>query len=95
MIKGIKVSSSLPLTQLLFVDYVVLFGVGTLEEWKDFDEILVVFSSASGMCISMEKSSFLYSEVEEEILSGISRFIPYKMDPIMANFKYLGYFLKP
>ena len=66
----------------------VLFGVGTLEEWQDFDEILVVFSSASGMCISMEKSPFLYSEVEEEILSGISVFSPYKMDPIMAGFKY-------
>ena len=89
MIKGIKVSSSLSLTHLLFVDDVVLFGVGTLEEWKDYDERLVVFSSDSSMCINMEKSPFLYSEVEEEILSVISVFIPYKMDPIMAGFKYL------
>ena len=77
MIKVIKISSSLALTRLLFVDDVVLFGVGTLEEWKAFNEILVVFSSASGMCISVEKSSFLFSEVEEEILNGISSFMPY------------------
>ena len=58
LIKCMKISSSLVLTHLFFVDNVVLFGVRTLEEWKDFDEILAVFSSASGMCISVEKSFF-------------------------------------
>ena len=73
----------------------VFFGIGTLEEWKAFDEILAVFSSASGMCISVEKSPFLYNEVEEEIQNGISIFMPYKMDLIMMGFNCLGYFLKP
>ena len=44
LIKGINISSSLSLTHLLFIDDVVLFGVGTVEEWKAFDEILAVFS---------------------------------------------------
>ena len=40
IIKGIKVSSSLALSHLLFVDDVVLFGIGTLDEWKAFDVLL-------------------------------------------------------
>ena len=35
-IQGIKISCSLSLNHLLFVDDIILFGVETLEEWKDF-----------------------------------------------------------
>ena len=55
-IRGIKISVSMYLTHLLFVDDVVLFSMGTLEEWMAFKVILDTFCSASGMCISIEKS---------------------------------------
>ena len=35
-IKGIKILSQLFLTHLLFVDDVILFGLGTFEEWIAF-----------------------------------------------------------
>ena len=95
MIQGIKISSILALIHLLFVDDVVLFGVGTLKEWWAFDVILALWSSASSMCISVEKSSFMFSEVEDEVLNNISEIMPFKMDPIMVGFRYLGYFFKP
>ena len=95
LIRGIKISPSLTLTHLLFVDDVILLGTGTLLEWMAFDVILGTFCKASGMCINMEKSVFLFNNVDTDILHDISRFMPYKMDPLSTGFKYLGFFLKP
>ena len=95
VIRGIKSSSTLALTHLLFVDDVILLGTGTLLEWMAFDAILSTFWKASGMCISMEKSILLFDNVDNDILLDISGFMPYKMDPLTTGFKYLGYFLKP
>ena len=47
------------------------------------------------MKISLEKSCFLFNNVEEDIRLDIARVLPYKMEPITSGFKYLGYFLKP
>ena len=95
LIRGIKISPSLALTHLLFVDDVILLGSGTWLEWTDFDVILSTFCKASGMCISVDKSCFLFNHVDEDILGGIACVLPYKMEPIVSGFKYLGYFLKP
>ena len=94
-IKGFEYSPSLSLTHLLFVDDVVLFGIGTLEEWMAFEVILDNFWSASGMCISIDKSGFLFNELDEGVLNNILHYLPYKVDPIHMGFKYLGYFIKP
>ena len=95
LIKGIKITSSLALTHLLFVDDVILLGSDTLSEWMAFDVILNTFCKASGMCFSLEKSSFLFSNLDVDVGADIARFMPYKMDPITTGFKYLGYHLKP
>ena len=95
LIRGIKISPSLALTHLLFVYDVILLGSGTLLEWIAFDVILNTFCKASGMCISIDKSCFLFNIVDEGTLGDIARVLPYKMEPIVTGFKYLGYFLKP
>ena len=68
---GIKISSTLALTHLLFVDDMILIGSGTLPEWIAFDVILSTFCKASGMSISVDKSSFLYNNVDLGILGDI------------------------
>ena len=95
LIKGIKISSSFALTHLLFVDDMILLGIGSLSEWMAFDVILSKFCKASGMCISIDKSCFLYNNVDIYIRSEISKALPYKMESITTGFMYLGYFLKP
>ena len=55
LIRGIKISTTLALTHLLFVDDVILLGTGTLHEWMAFEVILSTFCKASGMSISLEK----------------------------------------
>ena len=67
-IKGIKISARLFLTHLLFVDDVILFGFGSLEEWRAFKDILDTFCEASGMSININKSSFLHNDLGEDIL---------------------------
>ena len=83
------------LTHLLFVDDVILFGLDTFDEWRAFDVLLDTFCAASGMCISLEKSGFLFNDLELEVQTSIQCFLPYKMDPISNGFKYLGYYIKP
>ena len=47
------------------------------------------------MYIGLDKSSYIYNEMDEEVLDKISALLPYKMGPIQVGFKYLGYYLKP
>ena len=94
-IKGIKISSHLFLTHLLFVDDVILFGLGTYEEWIAFKVILDTFCEASGMCINLEKSYFLHNDLDAALLGRITGLLPYRFAHLNQGFKYLGYFLKP
>ena len=50
-IRGIKISPQLSLTHILFVDDVIMFGIGTFEEWMAFKVIIDIFCEASGMQI--------------------------------------------
>ena len=77
-------------THLLFVDDVILLGSGTLSEWMAFDVILITLCKASRMNISMDKSCFLYNNVDVCIRLDVARALPYKMEPITTSFKYLG-----
>ena len=94
-IKGFQLSQDLSITHLLFVDDVLLFGIATVNEWCAFKEALDLFCSVFGMVASMEKSSFLFQNVDVGTQCQIAQFLPYRMDPIQIGFKYLGFFLKP
>ena len=47
------------------------------------------------MLISSEKSSFLFNDIDDDTRRNITDLLPYKMEPIIKGFKYLGYRLKP
>ena len=89
-IKGIKISHHLSLTHLLFVDDVILFGLGILEEWLAYKAILDSFCEASGMCINVNKSSFLHNELSLDTIHSITDILPFKVDDIRKGFGYLG-----
>ena len=55
-IKGFQYSSNLTITHMLFVDDVILFGIGTISECRAYKEDLDLFCSAMGMTVSLEKS---------------------------------------
>jgi hypothetical protein len=58
-IEGVLVATGIRLTHLLFVDDVILFGKGTLLEWRVIKEALDLFCNAIGMSFSSQKSLFL------------------------------------
>ena len=94
-IRGINISPQLFLTHLLFVDDVILFGLGFFEEWMAFKVILDTFCEAFGMHINMEKSCFLHNDLDTDLLRRITGLLPYIFEHINHGFNYLGYFLKP
>ena len=94
-ISGIKLSPSLAFSHLLFVEDAILFGMGILEKWKAYKEILDLFCVASEMRINLEKFTFLSNNISEDTSKAITDILPYKMDLIDKGFKYLGFRLKP
>jgi hypothetical protein len=92
---GIKVAKGAIISYLLFVDDVVILGVGSVEEWLELKKLLTSFCLASGMEINCQKSCFLAHNMEEELLGRLEEIfeIPIKiLDHVM---KYLGFLLKP
>ena len=51
-------------------------GTGTLLEWAAFDVILETFCKASGMRISIDKSCFLYNNIDTVNLLDIAKVLP-------------------
>ena len=94
-LKGIVISSELVLTHILLVDDVVVFDHGLLEEWRCFKSIIDLFSAPSGMLVNIEKSSFLFNNLNSMLIDDLKGLLHYKMDPIEVGFKYLGYWVKP
>ena len=47
------------------------------------------------MEINADKSSFLFNNIEQPTRQQIFNLMPYRMEPIAAGFKYLGFYLKP
>ena len=58
LIKGVKIFGSIYLTLTLFVDDVMIFGNGCLDEWSHIKVLLEIFCRSFGMCFSLTKSCF-------------------------------------
>ena len=65
-IKGFQYSSNMSITHLLFIDDVILFSIGTINEWIAYKDALDFFCLVTGMTVSLEKSSFLYQNVDAD-----------------------------
>ena len=67
-IRGIRLSSTLSITHILFVNDVVLFGHGSYVEWLQLRHIVDLFCAATCMAISCDKSAFLYHNIVSGLL---------------------------
>ena len=95
LIRGIRISPSLTLSHLLFVDDVILMGSGTLQDWLAFEVLLDTFCKASGMRINSDKSCMLYHNFDDSCLNDFKAVLPYKMHTLQSGITYLGFQLKP
>jgi hypothetical protein len=94
-IKGIKVAGSFNLTHLLFVDDVIFFGIGTLQEVKKYTEILDLCCKFIGMEVHIHKSSTFFNGLEENMERQIAQVISYTPTRLEKGIKYPGFHLNP
>lgn len=90
---GIRISRSLFLSHILFVDGFLLFGNGDVQEWLHFADIINLLCLAFGMEVTQNKSCFI--ALNEDIDSQIIDILPYSKVAMDDGFTYLGFSLKP
>jgi hypothetical protein len=73
---GIEICSRSFLTHLLFVDDVLIFGKGSIQEWKELSKIIKLFCDAFGMEVSTSKPYFLCHGICGEVADQIHSFFP-------------------
>jgi hypothetical protein len=91
---GVKVSRLIKILHLLFVDDVLIMSKASIEEWKVIDEILNVFCRATSLVVNLQKSTFHYFGIQQEVIDSFKDIFPYNFVDLSEGFRYLGYFLK-
>jgi hypothetical protein len=94
-ISGIKISRTIKILHLLFVDDVLILSKGTLQDWIEIKEILHLFCIATGLTINWDKSSFHFANIPCTTLDQIKDIFPFTFVPLTTGLNYLGYHLKP
>lgn len=95
LVKGLEVAVNLYISHLLFVDDILLFTNGNLNEIKDLKNILDLFMKATGMQVNYRKPQLImegFNRHEKRLITSILPFDIYSME---NPFKYLGFWLKP
>lgn len=93
-ITSIKVSRTIKILHLLFVDDVLIMTKDTLQEWIEIKQILSTFCCTSGFSINWYKSSFHYDNLQQQDFNQLKGIFPHSFTHILAGLKYLGYHLK-
>jgi hypothetical protein len=65
------------ISHLLFVDDVLILGIGKFEDWMEFKTILTSFCLASGMDVNCQKSCFLAQNIDPILEQRIQVSIQY------------------
>jgi hypothetical protein len=91
---GIKISGRLHILHLLFVDDVLILTLADPDEWALIHSILNYFCTATGLEINLQKSIFLFSNIQASSLSDITALFGIKALELDKGFSYLGFLLK-
>ena len=86
-IARIKVARTTVISRLFYVDDVLLFGQGSVVEWRSYKVIINLFYKALGLDIIFKKSCFIYASVDEETRRYISDIFGYKQVDFLLSFK--------
>eukprot|EP00253_Pinus_taeda_P032437 PITA_32437 len=94
-VKGLEVAVNMYMSHLLFVDDILLFSNGNLNEIKEFKNILDLFMKATGMQINYRKSQLITEGLDKLEKNQITSILPFDVLSMENPFKYLGFWLKP
>jgi hypothetical protein len=93
-LSGIKVSRTIKILHILFVDDVVIMTNANMQEWWEIDKVLKCFCLTSGLTINGTKSTFHQARLSEHDLLPFKAIFPYRFLELDLGFKYLGFFIK-
>ena len=82
-------------THLLFVDDIILFSNGSVEDCRALKSILDLFLKATGLKINEQKSTLTISGMSLEESGRVGALLPFEIKSLQESFKYLGFLLKP
>eukprot|EP00253_Pinus_taeda_P001568 PITA_01568 len=94
-IKGIEAAVNLFISHLLFVDDILVFTNGSINELKELKNIFELFLKATGMQINPRKSQIIVEGLNRIEKEQFSFYFPFEMCNMVSPFKYLGFWLKP
>ena len=94
-INGIKINGNLSICHLLFVNDTMIFGSGSIVEWRVYYELIKEFCNVSGLSINTKKSLLLENEASAADLLEIKYLFQVQYFPFVVCTCYLGYFIKP
>jgi hypothetical protein len=93
-LSGVKVSRTIKILHVLFVDDVFIMSKAIAQEWWEIDKLLKSFCSASSLMINISKSTVLQEGLSEEDPRPFKSLFPFNLEDLDTGFKYLGYYLK-
>jgi len=94
LLTGIKVSRTIKILHILFVDDGIIMSNSTLSEWWEIDKIVKMFCLASGLKVNVQKSTVLHEGLSTQDLDPFKLFLSFNFSDLSVGFKYLGYHLK-
>jgi hypothetical protein len=75
-IKDVRVVGSIFVSQLLFVDDILIFAQGSLKEINHYKSLLDIFLQRIRMEVNFTKSCILYNGLEDEMERRFSQAMP-------------------
>ena len=91
---SIKVSRSIKILHILFVDDLIIMTGATIKEWWEIDKVLKFFISNSSLMINASKSTFHQAGLSVQDLIPFKAFFPFIFIELEEGFKYLGFLVK-
>ena len=92
---GIQLTQNLQISNLLFVDDILIFCSGSVRDFNTLDDILKIFSKSTGMNINFGKSSVTSFQLSREEEQALLALFPFNLARLEEGLHYLGFFLKP
>jgi hypothetical protein len=94
-LKGLRFTLVETLSNILFVDDVLLFGVGDFQKFLGIHQIMDLFCQATEMEINWKKP-FIHLSFPREYLSPlVESSLPFPHKILKQGFKFMGFHLNP
>ena len=91
---GVNITKEFSISQITFVDVILIFGRVSIMEAKVLQHILILFSSSTSMKVNMGKPTILFFNIPDLLKQNILNHLPYIEEDSNSCFKYLGFSLK-